>query len=212
MIATQTAPPDAYQYTLSLTSLLHTYSFAWKNTTLKSYSYRQAIHPDIMIHVFDPSRIVRNSEVDIVRQERSLEKTLQQDLPNEGMSQPVFSMSLGVVGAYLNRIQSLEKACSEEGIVLNGASIIDFWTFVATTSFTRKATLVLSDNGDISAIWENEEDDYLDIQFLGNQEVVYVIFKRKTGENRMFRTAGTSSFGAIRDKVAELELMELVNE
>ena len=211
MMTTQTGPLDAEQYTLPLLPLLRFFRSNRKNTTPMSHSYSRTMYLDTRKLLIVQSRIVRQSEENLVILERSFKVNLQNHLPNKGISQPVFSVPLGLMGAYLSRIRSLTETGPKEGIVLNLDSINDFWSFIAATSFTRKATLVLANNGDISAIWENEDDSYLDIQFLGNRKIIYVIFKRKTGQNGMFRTAGTSSFEAVRDRIAELDLMELVS-
>ena len=105
------------------------------------------------------TRILLQSEENLVILERSFKENLQNHLPTKGISQPVFSVPLGLMGAYLSRIRSLTETGPKEGIVLNLDSVNDFWSLIAATSVTRIRHTRSSQQWQIlSAIWVSEDD------------------------------------------------------
>ena len=114
--------------------------------------------------------------------------------------------------AYRHRIDELSRYGEDEDIALNEASERDFWAFVTSTAFSRRAGLVLMDNGNLRAVWEGEGESHLGLHFLGGQSVRYVIFSRRAAGRRISRVAGTDTFEGIRSQIREFDLMSLVNE
>ena len=80
---------------------------------------------------------------------------------------------------YSHRIEVLGSDAEDDGLALNKASEKDFWQYIRSVPFAQKAGLVLVDNGNLRAVWKGDDESHLGIQFLGNQWVEYVIFKRR---------------------------------
>ena len=113
--------------------------------------------------------------------------------------------------AYQSRIGELIRYGIVEGILLNEASVMDFWGFVRSAGYTRQARLAFMDNGDIRAVWKGDEGDHLGLHFLGNQAVNYVMFKRRPGAIQVSRVAGNDTFEGIKRQIRAFSLTSLVN-
>ena len=78
---------------------------------------------------------------------------------------------------YRSRIEGLRVMANDEGFTAAQASIDDFWLLIRTLMPTRKAQLVLTDDGNLIAIWDNDDGNYVDVEFLGDGSLHYLIFK-----------------------------------
>lgn len=108
--------------------------------------------------------------------------------------------------AYWTRIELLRSDAELDGFTVNEASVEDFWSFVTSVPFVRKAELVLVDNGNLRAVWGGEEGSHLGLQFLGDHTLQYVIFRRRTGSRHISRVAGRDTFEGIKRQVRTFEL------
>ena len=113
--------------------------------------------------------------------------------------------------AYKARIDMLRIAATLEEIGMNEASVNDFWSFIRSSHFSRQAGLALMDNGNIRAVWKGKDESHLGLHFLGEQQVQYVIFKRRPGSRRISRTAGRDSFEGVRRQIDAFDLVSLVS-
>ena len=113
--------------------------------------------------------------------------------------------------AYKARIDTLRSAAALDGIDVNEASERDFWSFIGSSRFSRRASLALMDNGNLRAVWKGEDASHLGLHFLGEQQIQYVIFKRRSGSRRVSRTAGIDTFGGVKKQIGAFDLMSLVN-
>lgn len=116
-----------------------------------------------------------------------------------------------IIRAYEERLGFLEKAGLTEGIELNIDSETDFWEFIDTPLISRKAELVFIGEGNIRAIWEDEDDNFLGLHFLGNRKIIYVIFKQHPDGKDTTIETGVESFGGTKKKIVQFCLTHLVN-
>jgi len=56
-----------------------------------------------------------------------------------------------------------------------------------------RPSLFLNDKGNLRALWRNTDQKQVGLQFLGDENVQFVIFKCRLGRNRMARVAGTDT-------------------
>ncbi len=110
------------------------------------------------------------------------------------------------------RIEELIGLGSQEGIKLNKASELDFWSYMTTMRHTRAAGLVLTDDGNLRAVWKDGAESRLAIEFLGERQAEYVIFRRRRESATVSRVAGTDTFEGIRAQIRAFDLGFLVNE
>jgi hypothetical protein len=114
--------------------------------------------------------------------------------------------------AYLSRIEMLRSYAALDGFSVNKASEQDFWSFIESVPFVRKAEVVLVDNGNLRAIWDGEDSSHLGLQFLGNCILQYVIFRRRKRSRHISRVAGRDTFEGVKQQVKTFELEVLLQE
>ena len=122
-----------------------------------------------------------------------------------------FRAALELIRTYSQRIDELRDYGLEDGISLNEASEDDFWTFIGSSGFTRRAGIALMPNGNLRAVWKGDGEDHLGLHFLGNHAVSYVIFKRRSGAIQVSRVAGNDTFDGIKRQIRSFGLNSLVN-
>lgn len=114
---------------------------------------------------------------------------------------------------YRDRLAELREAAEDEGIEWSEASEHDFRVFVIHNPGWRKGAVVLVDNGNLRAVWDDDNDDdrHVALQFLGGGHVQYVIFKRRPGASgASSRVAGDDTFDGIKRQVGAFDLNSLV--
>ena len=116
----------------------------------------------------------------------------------------------GMLQAYSIRIEALRSDAALDGFGVNEASEMDFWSFMRSVPFGRRAEVVLVDDGNLRAIWDDEDGSRLGLQFLGNRALQYVIFRRRAGSSRISRVAGRDTFDGVRQQVRAFELQTLL--
>lgn len=114
---------------------------------------------------------------------------------------------------YKKRINYLlELAKEEEDLDLNPQSQEDFWLFINSIPLIRKGGLVLLDNGDLRALWKDDDGAHIGLQFRGAGEVEYVIFSRSlpTGDEK--HQYGRGNFDLVKNQIREYNLWSLMSE
>ncbi|MBB5224514.1 hypothetical protein HNP73_004485 [Amaricoccus macauensis] len=97
------------------------------------------------------------------------------------------------------RLQELKEVAAEEGHVVSLASEKGLKAFLAAIPFTKRPYITLLDNGNVRAFWEDKAaGEQVGLQFLGGDQVQYVIFARRAGQGYIARNAG-------RDLVTNME-------
>ena len=112
---------------------------------------------------------------------------------------------------YASRIEILRNEAVTDKIPLNEASESDFWKFVRSASCIRKGSLFLRDNGNLRAVWSDDEGNRVGIQFFGDSAVQYVVFKRRA-DGEVWRDAQCDSLNNIGRMIEELDLEFLLHE
>ena len=112
--------------------------------------------------------------------------------------------------AYRSRLEELRRFAALDGFSVSKASEKDFWSFLTSMPFVCKAEMVLLDNGNLRVIWDDEDDNHIGLQFLGNSRLQYVIFRRQKGSSHVSRVAGCDTFDGVRSQVRLFELESLL--
>ena len=113
--------------------------------------------------------------------------------------------------SYASRIEFLQEEATAEGVTLNKDSERDFWTFIKLIPFVRRGSLFLMDNGDLRVVWDDDEDNLLGLQFLGNSLARYVVFKRRTEDDPVSRVAGTDTLKGVNAQIEAFKLGTLLS-
>ena len=112
--------------------------------------------------------------------------------------------------AYGLRIEALRREAVLDGLVMNEASEEDFWSFVGSVSFAQRAGLVLMDNGNLRAVWKDDNESHVGLQFLGGRLAEYVIFKRRQAARAVSRVAGRDTLDGIRKQIRAFDLAAMM--
>ena len=111
---------------------------------------------------------------------------------------------------YASRIEMLRDEAVTDKIPFNEASESDFWEFLRSASCIRKGSLFLRDNGNLRAVWSDDEGNRVGIQFFGDSAAQYVVFKcRANGE--VWRDAQCDSLNNVERIIEELDLEFLLH-
>lgn len=113
---------------------------------------------------------------------------------------------------YSSRIAYLRDEATHDGYGLNDDSERDFKQFVRSRPSLRKGDLVLLDNGNLRAIWKDEQGGRLGVQFLGSNMVQYVIFSCRRPNRAVSRVAGRDSLEGIVRQIDAFQLHSLLSE
>ncbi len=115
--------------------------------------------------------------------------------------------------AYAHRIEELRKFASEDDECsdISESSEEDFWWFVESMPLARKAELVLMDNGNLRAVWKEDDKTHIGLQFLGSQFGEYVIFKRRPSAKQVSRVAGIDTLEGLKKQVRVFDIPLLEN-
>ena len=95
------------------------------------------------------------------------------------------------------RIELLKEIGEEEEIAYNANSEQDLWRFLKRLSFIKSPTLFLLDNGNLRAVWKGDGGKHIGLQFLGGEQIQFVIFSGRGEHNNMARIRGRDDFAGI---------------
>lgn len=112
--------------------------------------------------------------------------------------------------AYSTRINDLHTYARADGVVINPESESAFDRFIASNPNFRKGELALTDNGNLRASWRDTADSFLGLQFLGGDNIQYVIFTRRDKNQRITRVAGRDTFEGLYRQIRAFNLEKLV--
>lgn len=103
--------------------------------------------------------------------------------------------------AYRARIEMLKGDAEDEGIVFNDTSEQDFWEFMRSNPYTLKADIVVTDSGNLRAVWRGDGVKHVGLQFLGGRWIEYVMWTRRTGSMNIWTKAGRDTFEDVKERI-----------
>lgn len=112
---------------------------------------------------------------------------------------------------YKARIEQLDGYLKEDELALDPNSESDFWSLMESMLFTRKAGLVLLEDGTLRAIWKDDRGNRLALLFHGNKTVQYVVFVRRS-DTTISRQAGTIALDKTQALIEQYGLTALVQQ
>ena len=154
--------------------------------------------------------LLRNQERAAFYSGHSLDMAVCPESSGEQVSYPVRAF-LPFAVAYEERIAQLEGYLKEDGLTLDRKSESDFWSLMESMFFTRKAGLVLLEDGTLRAIWKDNRGNRLALLFHGNGTAQYVVFVRQFDAPTL-RKAGTVPLNGIKALIEGYGLAALVQQ
>lgn len=107
---------------------------------------------------------------------------------------------------YESRINVLKEQAELEGYSLSEASETAFWNFLKKNPFTRRGRLVLLENGNLRAVWNDGNDAHIRLQFLDDRLIQYVIFARRGPDAPVSRVSGRDTMDGIMRQIDAFDL------
>lgn len=98
----------------------------------------------------------------------------------------------------------LKGDAEDEGIVFNDTSEQDFWEFMRSNPYTLKADIVVTDSGNLRAVWRGDGVKHMGLQFLGGRWIEYVMWTRRTGSMNIWTKAGRDTFEDVKERIRGL--------
>lgn len=98
------------------------------------------------------------------------------------------------------RIVELKRDGANEGLPWSAESERDFWRFIESRARLKEPRLVLMDNGNLRAIWENDAHERVAVEFRGGNGV-YFVFVARTDGPAMAYLFGEESVSNIGEKI-----------
>ena len=113
---------------------------------------------------------------------------------------------------YRSRIEELCAYAMDDGYSLRPESERGFWNFFSGGPRLRRFELVLIDNGNLRAVWQDEQETHVGLQFLGDDIVQFVVFKRRCSSQQISRVVGRDSISGFKSQIQAFELQSLLYE
>ncbi len=113
---------------------------------------------------------------------------------------------------YRSRIKELCAYAMDDGYALRPESERGFWNFFGGGPRLRRCELVLIDNGNLRAVWQDEQETHVGLQFLGDDIVQFVIFKRRCPSRPISRIVGRDTAAGFKSQIQTFELQSLLYE
>ncbi len=107
--------------------------------------------------------------------------------------------SIVAAAEFAKRVQFLRFTAEIEGLPFSTASFVDLQAFIREIRPKVRPSLFLNDNGNLRALWTNSQHEQIGLQFLGEGNIQYVIFKQRNKSLGMSHNAGVD----VKDKVIE---------
>jgi hypothetical protein len=94
------------------------------------------------------------------------------------------------------RVQALRIEAKIDQVPFSNASHAEFRDFMRLVPARVRPAIFLRDNGNLRALWKNDDQEQIGLQFLGGGYIQYVIFKRQP-DRKLTSHSGVAS----RDKL-----------
>ena len=107
------------------------------------------------------------------------------------------------------RIDWLKEAAGDEGIEWIAASETSLLAFLNLMPLATKPAIVLSDTGELRAMWDNRREEQVGLRFKATGDVQYVLF-RKQANDHLARSSGIDSAIVVRKLIEALGLKRLM--
>ena len=108
---------------------------------------------------------------------------------------------------YQQRITDLETIAAQEDITISASSLEDFRTFLQDLPSLPRAGLILTDQGNLVAIWTDAQHTAVEVEFSGNQECKLIAFPKPTGPLQPLPEISTGTLRATADRIKSLPII-----
>ena len=112
--------------------------------------------------------------------------------------------------SYESRLELLNSEGKNNDIEINEDSVADFWRFIEFAFPKTKASIMLSSQGTVRAVWRTGPENHVGLHFKGDGVVHYVIFKLVPTDEKITRVVGVCKYVDALSLVERYGLTSLV--
>ena len=94
------------------------------------------------------------------------------------------------------RVQALRIEAKMDQVPFSNASHAEFRDFMRLVPARARPAIFLRDNGNLRALWKNDDQEQIGLQFLGGGDVQFVILKRRP-DRRLTTLSGVTGGGEL---------------
>jgi hypothetical protein len=98
----------------------------------------------------------------------------------------------------VSRLAELQDEAKEENLSISEKSKADLIKFTQDNTNIKRPHIFLVENGNFRAVWKNDKDEQVGIQFLGDDVGQFVIFVARNDANFVARSCGRDSLANSR--------------
>ena len=109
------------------------------------------------------------------------------------------------MAGYEARIAALRSMGASDGIDLRQMSLLDFARFIRNEPPVPKASLVLTDAGNVRAVWRGAGGRQIGIQFLGGGTGSYVLLEPEASSRESPAPYGQRTLAELKELVLEFD-------
>lgn len=108
------------------------------------------------------------------------------------------------------RLMELRAAAHEDQIPWSQDSSDAVWSFLSFFPKSHRPTIVLTNAGNLAAIWESGRDRHIALQFLSQDLVQYTLLSRRLGAHSRSHTSGRDTPNGVLQQIAAMGLLDLL--
>ena len=108
---------------------------------------------------------------------------------------------------YRERIDQLELIAEDEDISVSAESCRDFWHFIRNYRPSPQAGLILTDEGNLVAIWRETTGGTVEVEFLGDQQCKLIVFKDPKNPLRVLPEISSDTLDSIGEQIGGLSFL-----
>ena len=108
------------------------------------------------------------------------------------------------------RLMDLRVAAQEDQMPWSQASADTLKAFLSFYPKPHRPTIVLTDAGNLAAIWESGRDRHIALQFLELDLVQYTLLSRRPGAQTRSNTSGRDTLAGVLQQITAMGLQDLL--
>lgn len=110
---------------------------------------------------------------------------------------------------YQARIHHLQAIAEDEDIFFSSESCHDFWLFIRGYCPSPQAGLILTDDGNLVAIWRDADGSTVEVEFLGNQQCKRIVFRDPQNPLRVLPEITNDTLASIGQQIGEFSFLHV---
>lgn len=110
---------------------------------------------------------------------------------------------------YQARIDHLQAIAEDEDIFFSSESCRDFWLFIRSYCPSPQAGLILTDEGNLVAIWRDADGSTVEVEFLGDEQCKLIVFKDPKNPLRVLPEITNDTLVSIGQQIGECSFLHV---